>query len=237
MNTRRTNSWNAVSANRITNERTERGRHEKHLHALQTIRGAVDHYTPADQPHLRSKPKTKKLQEDRAAEIQLENRILLQKMLNIDTKPSAISGETLMNKRVRPRSMHAGAQRRELDRITRSNQDMLKRLQNASPSVDPRTWEVQEEDRQALKFRISQNACRARPTSLRMPPRTGMGPSRSQLGDAVGEFDRFADDDLDRQVREFEMQGHDYPPPPQTAPAALYGPGATSGSPEQDREG
>merc|ERR1719214_162241 len=109
------NSWNATHCNRITNERTERARHEKHLFALQTIRGAVDHFTPQDQPHLRSKPKTKKLQEDRAAEIQLENRILLQKMLNIDTKPSSLSGEALSQHRVQPRSLNAGAQRREYD--------------------------------------------------------------------------------------------------------------------------
>merc|ERR1719214_26967 len=220
MKTMKTNSWNAVHANRITNERTERGRHEKHLLALQTIRGAVDHFTPADQPHLRSKPKTKKLQEDRAAEIQLENRILLQKMLNIDTKPSAVSGETLMSKRTRPRSLHAGSQRRELDRITKSNEQMLRRLQNAAPSVDPRGWEIQEEDRQALKFRISQNACRARPTSLRMPPRVGFRSQSVSARDYQGDWGHLADEELDRQLTEFEMKDHAQPPPG-TAPAAL----------------
>merc|ERR1719214_231865 len=210
------NSWNATHCNRITNERTERARHEKHLDALRTIRGAVDHFSPQDQPHLRSKPKTKKLQEDRAAEIQLENRILLQKMLNIDTKPSAVSSETLLSKRVRPRSLHAGSQRRELDRITKSNQTMLKRLQQASPSVDPRSWEVQEEDRQALKFRISQNACRARPTSLRMPPRPGFRSQSVSAREYQGDWGHLADEELDRQLKEFDMRDH--PVPPATAP-------------------
>jgi len=213
------NSWNALCCNRITSERTERGRHEKHLMALQTMRGVVDHYSPQDQPHLRSKPKTKKLQEDRAAEIQLENRILLQKMLNIDTKPSSVSSETLMSKRVRPKSLHAGSQRRELDRITKSNEEMLKRLQHCAPSVDPRSWEVQEEDRQALKFRISQNACRARPTSLRMPPRNGLR-SASVSRDYQGDWGHLADEDLDRHLTEFEMKEHALPPPG-SAPAAL----------------
>lgn len=216
----KTNSWNANHCNRITNERCERGRHEKHLFALQTIRGAVDHFSPQDQPHLRSKPKTKKLQEDRAAEIQLENRILLQKMLSIDTKPSAVSGETLLSKRVRPKSLHAGSQRRELDRITRSNEQMLRRLQTTSPSVDPRSWEIQEEDRQALKFRISQNACRARPTSLRMPPRSGFRSQSATARDYQGEWGHLADEELDRQLTEFEMKDH-VAPPPQSAPAAV----------------
>merc|ERR550537_1780435 len=176
---------------------------------------------PKEHNHLRSKPKTKKLQEDRVAEIQLENRILLQKMLNIDTKPSAVSGETLMSKRVRPRSLHAGSQRRELDRITKSNEHMLRRLQNAAPSVDPRSWEIQEEDRQALKFRISQNACRARPTSLKMPPRVGERSRSVSARDYHGDFGRLADEELDRQLNEFEMKEHVLSSPPGTAPAAL----------------
>merc|ERR1719310_853502 len=65
--------------------------------------------------HLKSKAKKQKLQEDRAAEIQLENRILLQKMLNIDTKPSPLSGEAMSMARVQPRSMNGEFQRRRLD--------------------------------------------------------------------------------------------------------------------------
>merc|ERR1712232_667277 len=106
--------------------------------------GLVDAKQPREHAHLRSKLKTKKLQEDRAAEIQLENRILLQKMLNIDTKPSQFSGEKLMSERVPLKSLHGEAQRRELDRITDANQDMLKRLQNARPSIAPREWEDDE---------------------------------------------------------------------------------------------
>ena len=41
---------------------------------------------PQEFPHLKHKMKTRELQKDRANEIQLENRILLQKMLNIDTR-------------------------------------------------------------------------------------------------------------------------------------------------------
>merc|ERR1711953_1353439 len=101
-------------------------RHERHIRALEGTRGMVDHSAPREHSHLRSKPKTRKLQEDRAAEVQLENRILLQKMLNIDTKPSQFSGESLASQRVAPRSLHGGANRRELDRITHENQALLK---------------------------------------------------------------------------------------------------------------
>merc|ERR1712232_1305059 len=124
--------------------------------------GLVDAKQPREHAHLRSKPKTRKLQEDRAAEIQLENRILLQKMLNIDTKPSEFSAEVLSSRMQPPRSLHGVEQQRKLDQIASANHDLLKRLQSAKPTIDPRAWDDEEIDRQALKFRLSQNACRGR---------------------------------------------------------------------------
>merc|ERR1712137_78117 len=75
-------------------------------------------------------------------------------------------------RRVPPRSLNAEAQRRELDRITSANQDLLKRLQNSRSSVDPRGWEDQEVDRQALKFRLSQNSRHGRMLKLPLPERS-----------------------------------------------------------------
>ena len=46
----------------------------RHLRALKSIKCAIDIQPPGQYPHLARKLKTKKLQEDRAAEIQLENR-------------------------------------------------------------------------------------------------------------------------------------------------------------------
>jgi len=211
------NAWNMVAANRIVAERQEQDKHEKHVRQVQIVRSSIDNQPPAQHPHLRAKLKTKKLQEDRAAEIQLENRILLQKMLNIDTKPSSLSGETMAQNRVAPKSLHGGSQRRELDRITKANREMLKRLQNAAPSVDPRSWEMEEEERQALKFRMSQNAYRYRKNqALRMPNRLSEG-GLSRLPEGGGEdgdeWDRFADEELNRQLEEFKLSAHQNPPP------------------------
>merc|ERR1719323_782941 len=110
------NSWNMSCCNRLVHERMENNKHEKHFRALESTRGLVDSASPRTHAHLKSKPKTRKLLEDRASEIQLENRILLQKMLNIDTKPSQLSSETLTNQRFPPKSLHGQAHRRELDR-------------------------------------------------------------------------------------------------------------------------
>jgi len=211
------NMWNMPqsSCNRLVQQRIDFRQHDRHISALQKTKGMVDHTSPKEHSHLRSKPKTKKLQEDRAAEIQLENRILLQKMLNIDTKPSPVGGDNLNSQRVLPRSLHGESQRRELDRITSANQELLKRLQDARPSICPRSWEEEEMDRQALKYRLSQNSCRGRVSKLPMPAKVGMQtggmgiPMLPRIGGSPG---RFQDDDwakltsqeLDERLLEIE---------------------------------
>lgn len=210
------NAWNLTACNRLVAERIESNRHDKHIRALEGTRGMVDSSAPKEHTHLRSKPKTRKLQEDRAAEIQLENRILLQKMLNIDTKPSQFSSDNMTSSRVQPRSLHGEAQRRELDRITTENQDLLKRLQNAKASIDPRGWEDEEVDRQALKYRLSQNSCRGRAARLRMPDR-GSGSDRlPRIGGMPYGTDDWAglsNSELDSKLRQLERGGQPAPQP------------------------
>lgn len=212
------NVWNMSHCNRLVHERMETNKHERHIRALESTRGMVDSKTPKEQPHLKSKPKTRKLQEDRASEIQLENRILLQKMLNIDTKPSQLSGEHLTSQRVAPRSLHGGAQRRELDRITGANQELLRRLQTAKPSIDPRQWEDEEMDRQALKFRLSQNSCRGRVPKLRMPERVMIGDRLPRIAGPQSQFHEsdwaeLTNQELDDHLRKAERAGGGPAPP------------------------
>merc|ERR1719389_363120 len=103
------NLWNMTTCNRLVNERNESRRHRKHIDALECCKAATDHSAPMECSHLKNNANRKGKQEERAAEIQLENRILLQKMLDIDTKPSSLSSETLQQRRVQPRSLNAGA--------------------------------------------------------------------------------------------------------------------------------
>jgi len=171
------NAWNMQTCNRLVNERLESRRHRKHIDALDYVEAATDHSAPMEHSHLKDKSKARRMQEDRDAEIQLENRILLQKMLNIDTKPSQFSAENFSARSAptRPSStLHGVKHRRELDRITNENQNLLHRLQHCKPSIDVQRWEDDEMDRQALKYRLSQNACRARGLKLPMPSARNM---------------------------------------------------------------
>jgi len=206
------NSWNASACNRIVAGRLVAHDHEHHLKALETCRGLVDHSSPKEQRHLQTKPKARKLQEDRAAEIQLENRILLQKMLSIDTKPCPVSREVLLNQRIRARSLNSEAQRRELDRISTENGELLKRLQSAKASVDLRAMEEREVDRQALKFRLQQNSSRGRALKLRMPASSSASPAASarssRMRDAFGRTDDWSglsNAELDARLQALEL--------------------------------
>eukprot|EP00933_Yihiella_yeosuensis_P033304 TRINITY_DN27043_c0_g1_i1.p1 TRINITY_DN27043_c0_g1~~TRINITY_DN27043_c0_g1_i1.p1 ORF type:complete len:221 (-),score=46.48 TRINITY_DN27043_c0_g1_i1:315-977(-) len=212
------NLWNLSTCNRLVAERTEQHRHERHIRALESTRRQVDFSEPKAHPHLKTKPKTRKLQEDRAAEIQLENRILLQKMLNIDTKPSELVGAMNAGS-FKPRSLHGDAQRRDMDRISAENQALLNRLQSTKPSIDPKAWEEEEVDRQALKYRLSQNACRGRASKLRMPakhagyndsrlPRIPYGGGPAQYED---EWAEFTNAQLDSHLKELEYRGANQP--------------------------
>lgn len=223
------NIWAASHCNRLVHERMENRQHERHIRALETCRGMIDSSSPKEQPHLRSKPKTRKLQEDRASEIQLENRILLQKMLNIDTKASQFSSMAMSSQRAVPRSLNGGSQRREAGRVATANHELLRRLQNTRPSIDPHQWEEEEIDRQALRYRLSQNASRGRVVKLRMPDRLVMDGRMPKLSAAQvaaqfheNEWAELTNQELDRHLKECE-RFNENPQPALPAPSGLNG--------------
>lgn len=202
------NLWAQSSCNRLIEERIKKNTHAKHIHAVGSCRSVSDHHAPQDFPHLRNKVNTRAQQENRAADIQLENRHLLQKMLSIDTKPSQFSAASVGNRHA-PRSMHGEAHRRELDRITVENQALLGRLQCAKSEFDLRGLEELEMDRQAVKHRICQNSLRGRQLKLPMPQKSYSVPCLPSL---PGQAARFSEDDwvqltnneLDKKLLELE---------------------------------
>jgi len=213
MPTNNMNIWASCSCNRLVAERIEKRLHGQHLDALGgNVRTVTDHGCPQRYPHLRAKGKKQKLQEDRAADIQLENRILLQKMLDIDSKPSQFGPESIA-KRHPPRSMHGEYHRRELDRITVDNQALLRRLQGVKTEFDNGALEELEMDRQALKLRLSQNSCAGRKSKLSMPDKR-VSVSCPNLPRLPGQGPRFREDDwvqmtkneaqLDKRLLELE---------------------------------
>lgn len=124
-----------------------------HLKKLASIKSSIKVDGPKEYAHLKTKPKKNQMLEERYTEIERENRILLEKMTNILQNPKGISHanahlNTLGNPTMQSQGLEAGqsamnptasqigfkkslnreARKRELMKITRENQVILKRL-------------------------------------------------------------------------------------------------------------
>lgn len=96
---------------------------------------------PKAHPHLRRNLKKEQILEERFSEIERDNRLLLAKMSYImrhstldNTNTSSQYGHSL-NKEQR---------KRELQKITKNNMSILRRIQQAAPTYDHTEWQEHE---------------------------------------------------------------------------------------------
>ena len=93
---------------------------------------------PKQHPHMRRNLKREQMMEERFATIEKENRILLEKMSSIMQKSWIDNdGESLP----KPRSLQKTQRKFELQRITRENDFILKRIQQREPTYSAAEWE------------------------------------------------------------------------------------------------
>lgn len=111
---------------------------EIHRAKLTTIKSSIDNSEPHRPTHLRKNLKKEQMKEERYAEIERENRILLEKMSfimqneSLDNKNQAVGYSHSLNKEQR---------KRELQKITSENQAILRRIQMREPTYDRIQWE------------------------------------------------------------------------------------------------
>jgi E3 ubiquitin-protein ligase TRIP12 len=108
--------------------------HRKKLHS---IKSTIDNTEPHRPSHLRKNLKKEQMKEERYAEIERENRILLEKMSFI------MQNETLDNKNASVNyghSLNKSLRKRELQKITAENQAILRRIQTREPTYDHLQW-------------------------------------------------------------------------------------------------
>ncbi|CAD7924827.1 unnamed protein product [Amoebophrya sp. A120] len=172
------NIWNVKVCNRILQKKEDQAKHESHLRHLATVKPCVDTTEPTRYVHLKYKTNTRELQRNRANEIQLENRILLQKMLEIDTRKIDLLHPVKAEK-----SLHAQLHTRESDRITRENRLLLKRLEQCKGTLgDPNAMGRQEAKRQTLLTKMGANSNRyRRDIQLRVPPTPRSMPTKTKM--------------------------------------------------------
>jgi len=112
-----------------------------HRDRVRNVRSQVDTALPvvAHMEHVRNNLKKEQMLEDRYSEIDRENRILLKKMSEIMRHEVV---ETPREKRQPgPQSLNRDARKKELLRITKENQSILKRIQQAQPVYNHIEWE------------------------------------------------------------------------------------------------
>ena len=161
-----------------------------HKKRIRNMKAAIDNKAPKRPTHMKKNLKREQMMEERYATIERENRLLLEKM-------SAImqGGHGIDNRLRKPAnvgsSMNKSYRKRELQRITKENQAILRRIQACEPSLNRAVWEEDRRQNEKLLRNICEN-----PFVLR-----GNATQRRQM-----EMRQEYPDDL----YESDMQGGDY---------------------------
>lgn len=126
--------------NKICARREEQRRHELHRSRIRSMKPLVDTTAPeaVTMDHVRNNLKKEQLLEERYSEIDRENRILLSKMSDIMKKQTF---EKAPGHFPGPVSLNRDFRKKELLKITRENQTILKRIQQAQPIYNHVAWE------------------------------------------------------------------------------------------------
>ncbi|CAE8700564.1 unnamed protein product [Polarella glacialis] len=132
---------------KICAKRVQQKMHDQHMERIRTMRPTVDTRPPmvAHLDHVKVNLKKEQMMEDRYSEIDRDNRILLKKMTEIMKQQGSTAGATPRSNPGTPRqgpiSLNRDSRKKELLRITRENQSILKRIQQAQPVYNHVEWE------------------------------------------------------------------------------------------------
>lgn len=134
----------------------------RHQQKLRDMKSSIDNKCPRQASHLRTKAKKNALMEDRFAQIETENRLLLEKMSHIVRFKGGIdcTNDSLQYSH----SLSKERRKRELQRITKENQKILRRIQEARPTYNHARWE----EEAARSRDILQNICEFKPPAARL---------------------------------------------------------------------
>ncbi|KAA0146179.1 hypothetical protein FNF27_05322 [Cafeteria roenbergensis] len=125
-------------SSKLLYERELAERHKRHKDRLRRMKPSVDNKPPKRFVHLERNLKKEQMQEDRFAQIEHENRLLLHRMSEIMNRRTLdnTSSEAKFG-----RSLNRDARKKELHRITAENQAILRRIQGAEPVYNHWKWE------------------------------------------------------------------------------------------------
>ena len=149
--------------NKACNERFVKQRQEAHRAQLAKIKPTIDNKMPKTMQKTgasKSNAKKQQLLEDRYAQIERDNRILLEKMSNImRSKKGGIDTENPHAKY--SRSLNRESRRKDLQKITRENQRILNAIQSSEPFYSHVKWEQEARQNREYMKRICEMGPRA----------------------------------------------------------------------------
>lgn len=125
--------------NRITSQKYDDYCMRLHRRRLKTIKADVDNHSPKRHAHLRRNLKREQMMEEHYAKIERENRILLEKMSQIMQGKHGLDNICLAHKYAH--SLNKNHRKRQLQRITIENQNILRRIQAREPTYNHLRWE------------------------------------------------------------------------------------------------
>jgi len=126
----------------------------KHKARIRSMKPAIDNRPPKKPSHLVNNRKKEQLLEDQFLKIERENKILLEKMSYIMTKKSLDNQNDLTHRPIK--SLNKTHRKQELQRITRENQRLLRRIQEREPFYDHNKWEEDRKKNEKLVKNISE---------------------------------------------------------------------------------
>ena len=133
--------------NKACHARFVKAQQERHKKKLREMKASIDTKEPhTRQGGKRRNPKKEQMMEERYAQIERDNRLLLEKMSYIMRHQSMDIREDTGEY---SQSLNRERRKRELQRITRENQNILGRIQATEPTYDHLAWaehEKQHED-------------------------------------------------------------------------------------------
>lgn len=190
--------WNLASSNKICSEKDLQREHMLHSLKLSQVKPAIDNKEPKTIPHERFRARKERIYKDRQLSIQQDNRLLLQKMLRIDSRPSLLSPTSIQQSRPPSAgSLNITVRMKELSKITDENRRILGRLQKIRSHYSIKKWRNDYMQNQYLSTKLSENSGRVPKSTTYSPvsydafslasPKARL--SRPISADVIGRFD------------------------------------------------
>ncbi|XP_070173850.1 sperm axonemal maintenance protein CFAP97D1-like isoform X2 [Littorina saxatilis] len=146
-------SYNSIlpCQNKMLQQRWDTTYYNEHRRKVKDAAPMVDTKAPPTYMHLHLKLKKLQLEEERLATIERDNRILLEKMSYIMRTRGRIDNRN----NYEYKSLNREKRQRELLRVTRENQEILKRINMRKPEYSVQVWAKDWEENQKFMDSIS----------------------------------------------------------------------------------